>query len=172
MNAAAPKPVQSPLMATPSQRLSAHFSLAELTHSAAAARLALRNTPPLPVVEVLTHTAGRMETVRSLLLDRPITVLSGYRSPEVNRAVGGSKNSAHMTGHAVDFICPSFGTPRQIVAHLQANAAALGPFDQIIEEFGEWVHIGFGPGRRGQVLAARHRNGETHYAPFSTTSGK
>lgn len=172
MNAAAPKPVQSPLMATPSQRLSAHFTLAELTISGTAARRGLKNTPPLNIVEVLTLTADRMEKVRSLLLDRPIAVSSGYRSPEVNKAVGGSKTSAHMTGHAVDFTCPSFGTPRQIVAHLQANAAALGPFDQIIEEFGEWVHIGFGPGKRGQVLTARHVDGETVYSPFSTARGK
>ncbi len=164
MNAAAPNPVSR----SPSQRLSPHFSLAELTHSATAARRGLKNTPPLDVVQVLTVTADRMEGVRALLGNRPISVLSGYRSPQVNTAVGGSRTSAHMTGHAVDFICPSFGTPAQIVAHLRAHAGELGWFDQIIEEFGEWVHIGFGPGTRGQVLSARHEHGSTTYKPFGS----
>lgn len=162
MNAAAPKP----LSGTPSQRLSPHFSLAELTHSATAARRGLTNTPPLHIVEELTRTAAGMERVRAILGGLPITVLSGYRSPQVNMAVGGSRTSAHMTGHAVDFICPRFGNPRQIVRLLRAQAAALGDFDQIIEEFGEWVHIGFGPGNRGQVLSAVHSGGKTSYLPF------
>lgn len=170
MNASTPRPDPAAGGRTPSQRLSPHFSLAELTHSATAARRGLTNTAPLDIIQVLTVTAGRMEGVRRLLGDRPISVLSGYRSPAVNRAVGGSKTSAHMTGHAVDFICPGFGTPAQIVAHLTAERETLGGFDQIIEEFGDWVHIGFGPGRRGQVLTARHEAGRTVYRPFGTAA--
>ena len=103
-----------------------------------------------------------MEHVRTLLGDRPISVLSGYRSPEVNKAVGGSPTSAHRTGHAVDFICPSFGTPAQVAAFLAKN---LKDFDQIIEEFDQWVHIGFGPGKRKQLLTARKVGGRTKYLP-------
>ena len=147
---------------TPSRRLSAHFSLAEMTHSATAARRGLGNIPAGLDLERLTVTAGRMEEVRRLLGDRPVTVLSGYRSPQVNKAVGGSTTSAHMTGHAVDFICPSFGTPAEVAAHL---ARHLTDYDQIIEEFGEWVHVGFGPGKRGQQLTARRVSGRTQYKP-------
>ncbi|MCO8030134.1 D-Ala-D-Ala carboxypeptidase family metallohydrolase [Brevundimonas diminuta] len=143
-------------------RLSDHFSLAELTVSATAARRGISNVPPPLVIDTLILTADRMEKVRALLGDHPIIVLSGYRSPAVNAAVGGSKSSAHMTGHAVDFICPRFGTPAQVAAHL---AKHLTGFDQLIEEFGEWVHVGFGPGRRGQKLTARKVNGRTVYSP-------
>ncbi len=76
--------------------------------------------------------------------------------------MGGSKTSAHRTGHAVDFICPSFGTPAQVAAFLAKN---LKDFDQIIEEFDQWVHIGFGPGKRKQLLTARKVGGRTKYSP-------
>lgn len=142
------------------QRLSAHFTMAEMTHSATAARKGIANVVTPAVEHQLYLTADRMEGVRRLLGDKPISVLSGYRSPAVNKAVGGSTTSAHMTGHAVDFICPGFGTPAQVAAHL---AKHLTGFDQIIEEFGQWVHVGFGPGKRGQKLTARRVNGRTVY---------
>ncbi|MBX9706862.1 MAG: DUF882 domain-containing protein [Caulobacteraceae bacterium] len=144
------------------RRLSDHFTLAELTHSNTALRRGLDNTPPPEVLDQLILTADRMEGVRQLLGDRPIKVSSGYRSPAVNRAVGGSRTSAHRTGHAVDFTCPDFGTPAEVAAHL---AKHLTDFDQLIEEFGGWVHIGFGPGKRRQVLTARKVGGRTKYTP-------
>lgn len=144
-------------------KLSPHFDLAELTVSATAARRGLDNTPPPAILETLKATARRMEQVRAILDGQPIIVLSGYRSPAVNAAVKGSRTSAHMTGHAVDFICPGFGTPRLVAAKLHAE---LPDFDQLIQEFGQWVHIGFGPGRRNQVLtASRTANGKTAYTP-------
>lgn len=146
----------------PTQRLSAHFTLAEMTHSATAARKGIANVVTPEVERQLFLTADRMEGVRALLGDKPISVLSGYRSEAVNKAVGGSKTSAHRTGHAVDFICPSFGTPAQVAAHL---AKHLKAYDQIIEEFGQWVHVGFGPGKRGQLLTARKVGGRTVYTP-------
>jgi len=141
--------------------LSPHFTLAEMTTSNAALRKGLSNVPTGAALATLTATAKRMEGVRDLL-GHPITILSGYRAPAVNAAVGGSKNSAHMTGHAVDFTCPGFGTPSQVASHL---AKHLTDFDQIIEEFGGWVHVGFGPGKRGQELTARKVNGKTVYKP-------
>jgi hypothetical protein len=142
------------------QKLSDHFSLAELTVSASGTRLGLKNVPTGAALETLKKTACRMETVRALLGNKPIIVLSGYRSPAINKAVGGSPNSAHMTGHAVDFICPGFGSPSAVAAHL---AQHLKGYDQIIEEFGQWVHIGFGPGQREQKLTARKVAGRTRF---------
>lgn len=141
-------------------RLSAHFTLAEMTFSATAARKGIANVAPQPIVDQLILTADRMEHVRALLGDKPIRVLSGYRSEAVNRAVGGSRTSAHRTGHAVDFVCPEFGTPAEVAAHL---ARHLTKYDQLIEEFGGWVHIGFGPGQRMQKLTARKVRGRTVY---------
>lgn len=146
----------------PTQRLSAHFTLAEMTHSATAARKGIANVVTPEVERQLFLTADRMEGVRALLGDKPISILSGYRSDAVNKAVGGSKTSAHRTGHAVDFICPSFGTPAQVAAHL---AKHLKSYDQIIEEFGQWVHVGFGPQTRMQKLTAKKVGGRTVYSP-------
>lgn len=145
-------------------RLSPHFTLAELTVSAEGARRGLNNIPTGAELAALRATATGMETVRRLLGDRAITVFSGYRSPEVNRAVGGAAASAHMSGHAVDFICPGFGSSAKVAAHL-AKTLPAGSYDQIIEEFGQWVHIGFGPGKRGQKLTARKAGGKTVYSP-------
>jgi hypothetical protein len=134
--------------------LSPHFSLDELTHSQTAARKGISNTPPPDVVEALKHTALGMEAVR-IRLGAPCIISSGYRSPQLNRAIGGSKSSQHMTGEAVDFTCPGFGRPSTIVSALFDAGIE---FDQLIEEFGEWVHISFrrGGGRR-QVLAIDSR---------------
>lgn len=136
--------------------LSAHFSLEELT---ATQQRGLSNDPPAPVLKRLAATAATMETVRTLLGDRPILVTSGYRSPEVNRAVGGSTTSAHMRGEAVDFICPAFGSPLEV-----CRAIANSPvrFDQLIEENGRWVHLGLGGRWRRQVMTfegGRYRKG-------------
>lgn len=138
--------------------LSAHFSLEELT---ATAHRELDNTPSQAVINVLSDTAVRMETVRELLHAHGIHVNSGYRSPEVNKAVGGVANSAHLTGHACDFICPQFGTPLDICRALAiaAEAKIAGfRFDQIIEE-GTWVHISFAPAMRGEVLTKKPGGG-------------
>jgi zinc D-Ala-D-Ala carboxypeptidase len=141
-------------------KLSEHFSLAEMTFSATAARKGIANVAPPEIVDQLILTADRMEGVRALLGNKPIRVLSGYRSPAVNKAVGGSATSAHRTGHAVDFICPEFGTPAEVAAHL---AKHLTSYDQIIQEFDSWVHVGFGPGQRMQKLTARKVRGRTAY---------
>lgn len=134
--------------------LSPHFTLAELTVSETAARRGIDNDPPTEVIERLKHTALGLEAVR-IRLGAPIIVSSGYRSPELNVAVGGAKNSDHTRGDAADFICPGFGAPSTIVSALKDSGIQ---FDQLIEEFGRWVHISFGPRMRGQVLRI-DRNG-------------
>lgn len=123
--------------------LSDHFSLDELTVT----RQPFDNTPSKDVILRLVNTAKNMEKVREVL-GTVILVTSGYRSPRVNAAVGGSDNSDHMRGDAVDFISPRFGTPLQIC---RAIAKSGIKFDQLIEE-GTWVHISFGPRMRQEIL--------------------
>ncbi len=121
--------------------LSEHFTLEELTFSQTAARKGLDNTPSKEIVLNLTYTANKLELVRELLGNKPLIISSGYRSPEVNKAVGSTaKRSQHLTGEAVDFTCPQFGTPRQIVKAIQASDI---DYDQVILEFDRWVHISF-----------------------------
>ena len=135
-------------------QLTEHFSLEELTQSSTALRLQINNRPPLEVVACLTRCAMGLERVRALL-NAPMHIDSGYRSPALNKAVGGAWNSAHMSGFAADFICPDFGSPKAIA---QAIAASGIPFDQVICE-GTWVHIAFSPEARGQVMTAHFNAG-------------
>jgi hypothetical protein len=129
--------------------LSAHFSLEEMT---ATQQRGLDNRPPDSVLKRLKATVLVLEEVRTLLGDAPVLITSGYRSPAVNRAVGGSPTSAHMRGEAADFICPRFGSP---LAICRAIAASDLRFDQLIEEAGAWVHLGLGGRWRREVLTWR-----------------
>lgn len=129
-------------------KLSEHFTLAELTASQSAARLGLDNTPPVAIVDALRKTAQLLEQVRALL-GKPIIVSSGYRAPQVNRAVGGAANSAHMLGCAADFACPAFGSPLEVAREIAQSDIA---YDQLIHEFRAWVHIAWSPQPRRMVL--------------------
>jgi hypothetical protein len=134
--------------------LTDHFTLEELTHSQTAARLGLDNEPPPDVVDALTRTAHGLEMVR-VLLQAPILVSSGYRSPKVNRAVGGAANSQHILGEAADFTAPGFGDPTEIVRAIMRSTRPI-PYDQLIVEFGRWVHISFSRSPRHQALVIDH----------------
>lgn len=143
-------------------KLSPNFTLEELTHSQIAVRKGIKNEVNPVIKNNLTITAANMEAVRKLLGDNPILISSGYRNLEVNRAVGGSTKSAHMEGWAVDFTCPQFGTPQEIVHKLKDSDIK---FDQVIEE-GTWVHISFAPARRRQVVKATFKNGKASYTIY------
>lgn len=132
--------------------LSPNFALEELT---ATQQRRLDNRPPPEVLGNLRQTAERMEQVRRLLGDRVITVSSGYRSPAVNKAVGGGRTSAHLQGRAVDFCCHGFGDPRAVC---EAIARSGLVFDQLIEE-ASWVHISFDPRSRREVLTKARDGG-------------
>ncbi|AZE48342.1 Phage protein [Pseudomonas chlororaphis] len=134
--------------------LSTHFSLEELLHSDLATANGLDNTPSHLVLDNLRRLAQVLERVRhEVLHDQPLRILSGYRGPVLNKTVGGSRNSAHLKGLAADFICTGFGSPKQICA---AIALSTIEFDQLIVEFGRWVHLGLAPegiAARRQVLS-------------------
>jgi hypothetical protein len=100
-------------------------------------------------------TAAHMERVRELLGGKPITVSSAYRNPQVNAAVGGSATSDHMSGYSVDFSCPSFGTPFQIATAIR-QSPIFNDVDQLIHEFGRWVHVSFAPERRHDDKTAQY----------------
>jgi zinc D-Ala-D-Ala carboxypeptidase len=118
-------------------KLSEHFTLEELSFSETAARFGLENIPDAITAENLERIAAFMEKIRTLLGNRPIVVHSGYRSPQVNKAVGGAITSAHCQGLACDFACPTFGTPVDVA--LAIRKSELG-YDQLILEDG-WVHV-------------------------------
>jgi hypothetical protein len=119
-------------------KLSSNFHIEEFEASETAARLGLDNSIPASLVPNATRAAMLLEQVRIVLGGLPITVTSGYRSPVVNKAVGGAAGSQHLKALAADFICPKFGSPKKIA---EAIMAANLNYDQLILEFGRWVHI-------------------------------
>ena len=123
-------------------KLSQHFSLEELVASETAARQGIDNTPDARTLTNLILLAERLERVRRALDGHAMTITSGYRSEELNRVVGGSKDSMHCQGLAADFICPSFGTPYEVCRQI---VRAQVPMDQLIFEYGSWCHLGLSP---------------------------
>ena len=87
----------------------------------------------------ILKTAVKLEKVRAVLDDKPLLISSWYRCPALNTQVGGSKNSDHLLGAAVDFISPKFGTPLEICTRIIECKELIG-FKQLILEH-TWVHI-------------------------------
>lgn len=123
-------------------KLSAHFTLAELTASNKARERGIDNTPPPEIVPRLVLVAEMLERIRSTL-DAPITVTSGYRCQPLNIAVGGATSSDHAQGHAADIIAPGCGTPYQIAKLLAPLVSALGIGQLILEgvKGKQWIHV-------------------------------
>jgi zinc D-Ala-D-Ala carboxypeptidase len=130
-------------------RLSPNFELAEFIVSREGSARGIDNTPPPAAIENLTRVADALERIRAIALNgAPILITSGYRCSRLNALVGGSPNSAHMTGNAADFIAPHFGTPADVCHAIVRHNFA---FDQLIYEH-DWVHFGLAPTLRHQIL--------------------
>ena len=131
--------------------LTEHFSLAEFCASEVAARNSLDNTIPAELIpNAVALCENVLEPARAVL--GPIRVNSGYRSKQVNSAVGGAWNSQHQFGQAADII-PLATNVRMfdLFEYIYKNL----PFDQLIWEFsGAWVHVSYAPVLRHTVLAA------------------
>ena len=117
--------------------LSQNFTLEELTRSEAAARNSWDNTPNEAELENLKRLAAMLQEVKAAVGGKPVIINSGFRSKQVNDAVGSNDRSQHRLGCAADLRVPGM-TPRQVV---EACIAANVPFDQIILEFDAWTHI-------------------------------
>lgn len=150
-------------------KLSENLSLAECTKSLTAKRLGINNEPDEWVTENLRQTAVNVfQPVRDCL-GVPIHVSSGYRSAELNKAIGGSVRSQHVEGRALDLDADVFGgcTNSEIFECIRENVE----FDQLIWEFGDqdnpdWVHVSFvydGLNRGRCLKACRDDKGEVYY---------
>ncbi|MDR2912763.1 MAG: peptidase M15 [Alistipes sp.] len=106
--------------------MSKYFTLNELFASATAAQQGIDNTPPADTEARLnTLTEKLLDPVRELW-DAPLTVNSGYRSPALNRAVGGAARSQHLTGEAADITTGSRAGNR-LLFNMIVAAAGLSP---------------------------------------------
>ncbi|RDC60721.1 hypothetical protein HME9302_01936 [Alteripontixanthobacter maritimus] len=135
-------------------RLSPHFTLREMTASPAAARRGIDNTPGMAEIAALRRLCRRvLEPVRRHY-DRPVVITSGYRSPRLNTAIGGSPTSQHARGEAADFTVPGVGN-LEVCQWMEANLN----YDQLIYEFGEsgWIHVSYRVPYRNMELRAVKR---------------
>lgn len=143
-------------------RLTLNFTLEELTRSEIALRRGLDNTPPPSVIRRLERTAQGLELIRAHLGCR-MYVSSGYRSADVNAAVGGSSTSQHLRGEAADWVAPAFGTVRAVCKKIIEVGV---DFDQLIYEGGAngWIHTSFVDSNpRRQALTAHFEGGHVRY---------
>ncbi|VXC90759.1 D-Ala-D-Ala carboxypeptidase family metallohydrolase [Sphingomonas sp. 8AM] len=137
-------------------KLSPHFTLAEMTASATAARIGDSNQPQLAAhVDALKLLCLKvLEPVRAHF-GRPVRINSGFRSAKTNAAVGSSSTSQHRRGEAADIEIDGVSN-----ADLAAWIAGHVEFDQLILEAHRagdpnsgWVHVSYAVGRnRRQVL--------------------
>jgi len=114
--------------------LTKNFTLEELTHTD---HREFSNEPNESERANLVRLAVFLEQVKTVLGGKPIMVNSGFRSKQVNDAVGSSDRSQHRVGCACDFRVPNM-TPDEVVKAIIASD--LG-FDQVIREFDRWTHI-------------------------------
>lgn len=94
--------------------LTKHFTLNEFTRSATARKHCIINDPPAEVIPLIFSLSCILECVRAKI-NSPIFITSGYRSPELNKFVGGVPNSKHTLGLAVDFTFDDFDKNLPIV---------------------------------------------------------
>jgi len=143
----------------PTVMLSPHFTLDEMTASQTAAREGIPNQPDQVAMGNLVRLTNEcMEKIRTILGAKPIIISSGYRGPELNKAIGGSTTSAHMVGLAADFTCPGYGTPLDICHALMPHLNELH-IDQLIYEYDSWVHVGMSQGTPRHQTLTINNNG-------------
>ena len=152
--------------------ISAHLSLEECIKSTTASRLGINNMPPQSVINTLKIAAEKVFEPVRLHFGVPIFVSSAYRSPELNKAIGGSSTSQHMHGEAFDLDMDGKSTKvtnAVIFNYIKDNLV----FDQLIWEFGndtnpDWVHVSYETtgAQRKQILKAKRVNGKTSYVAW------
>jgi hypothetical protein len=131
-----------------------YFTISELTHSGEASRRGIDNTPPPDVkVKINSLINNLLDPVRKEY-GSPIIVNSGFRSPVLNRAVGGVANSQHVKGEAADITTGTISGNKllfRMIQEMQKDGSIQ--FDQLIDEKGySWLHVSYSSSNRNQVL--------------------
>jgi zinc D-Ala-D-Ala carboxypeptidase len=153
-------------------QLSEHLSLAEVTKSDTAKRRGISNQPTEAHLANFKLLAENIfEPIRNHF-GKPIHISSGYRSKELNTAIGGALSSQHCQGEAIDIDMdgrPGGVTNKMVFDFIKDNLN----FDQLIWEFGtdaapDWVHVSYeSTGKqRKQILKAVRKGSATSYVPY------
>ena len=132
-------------------QLSNNFYLNEFTISQVAERHGYKNEPNEKQIENLRLLCLNVLQPLREIINVPIFINSGFRSLDVNAAVGGKFNSQHLEGKAADFIVPSMNLVEVFNIIMQKLS-----FDQLIYEFGKWIHVSWnGEKNRNEVLLSK-----------------
>ena len=153
-------------------KLSEHLDLSEVTRSESAKRKGISNMPTEAHIANFKLLAEKIfEPIRTHFRC-PIIISSGYRSKELNAAIGGSLTSQHCQGEAIDIDMDGSTngvTNRMVFDYIKDNLN----FDQLIYEFGDannpdWVHVSYeSTGKqRKQILRATRSGGITVYSNY------
>ena len=142
-----------------STKLSASFYLNEFTISQVAERHGYRNEPNEKQIKNLRLLCVNVLQPLREIIDVPIFINSGFRSFDLNAAVGGRFNSQHLEGKAADFNVHSLDLVDVFNIVLQKLS-----FDQLIFEFGKWIHVSWnGELNRKEVMTSKKVLGKTVY---------
>lgn len=115
-----------------------YFKLIEFTASATARELDIDNTPSKDAIENIEALVSKVLDPLREAFGKPVYVRSGYRSVDLNMAVGGVKNSQHLKGEAADITANSREDNQWLFEYIRDNL----PFDQLIDEYNySWVHV-------------------------------
>lgn len=149
-------------------QLTSNFSLAEMVKSETALRHDMDNTPGEAEIENLKRLCEQvLQPVRDHFA-KGVKVNSGYRHPEVNAKVGGSRTSDHCKGQAADIEIPGVANgdlAKWIAENLSFTQVILEFYTQGIPDSG-WVHVSYDPANlKKQTLTAVKQNGKTVYLP-------
>lgn len=146
--------------------LTKNFTLAEMTKSETALRHGIDNTPGEQEIAAMKLLAEKvLQPVRDHF-GKGVKVNSGYRSPDVNAKVGGSRTSDHCRGQACDIEIPgvpNYDLAKWIVDNLEFRQVILEFYTPGVPDSG-WVHVSFvAEDNKKQVLTATKQNGKTVY---------
>lgn len=149
-------------------KLTKNFNLYEFTNSNVSKRLGIDNTPhPKHIESLQLLCANVLQPLRDTI--GAIRITSGYRSKNLNDAIGGSWRSQHLSGEACDcqYHINGVMSNRTIIETIiKLNL----PFDQLINEYNySWVHISHRQTKnRQQLLEAYKVDGVTKYKVINT----
>ena len=136
-------------------QLTKHFSLREFTKSQTAERLGIDNTPPQDIIPKLSFLATQILEPLRERIQKPIIITSGFRTPNLSKAIGSSENSQHCKGEAVDIEAIGMSTlnlAEMIINHFEFDQVILECYKQGDMNSG-WVHCSLKSGdNRKQVL--------------------
>ena len=136
-------------------RLTKNFTLDELTVTSKP----IRNDPNDSEIKNLAALAVNILQPLRDAIGKPIHINSAFRSESVNRLVGGSPTSQHRLGQAADIRVDGMSSKQLAKRIVELKL----PYDQVIEEFGRWVHVSYSYRNRRQQLTAVSDNGRTIY---------